>query len=205
MSNFSGTQIRNKRESLGLSAGDLATMLDISKANLYKWEKGHVPSNPKDYMKVEKWLSGKIESVPNATTRPQTAQNGAKSGAVLSDTRTEIDKLVARIKAETGLIDEEIAERVGISRQWLSRLCNHEPYSEANYLKIYEAFKDELKDKLTTSTKIPGFEMKPTIGTPTVQDVTIEKLADLANKQQQLVAEMSGKLITLVSKVIDKL
>lgn len=139
------------------------------------------------------------------TTKPQEAQNPPKSGADHSDTRTEIDKLVARIKAETGLIEEEIAERVGISRQWLHRLCNTQPYSEANYLKIYEAFKDELKDKLTTSTKIPGFEMKPTSGTPTVQDVTIKNLSDLTKSQQELLVEWSGKLITLVSKVIDKL
>lgn len=201
---FKGDHIRTKRESLGLSAGELATMLDISKANLYKWEKGHVPSNPKDYMKVEKWLSGKIESVPNATTKPQTPQNSPKSGAVLSDTRTEIDKLVARIKAETGLIDEEIAERVGISRQWLSRLCNHEPHSEANYRKIHEAFKDELNHTLTTQTKTPVFEMMPPNGTKDAvirtQAETVKTMADTTKSQQETIS----KLTDLVSKLVQK-
>lgn len=63
---FTGKQIRDKRKAEGLTAEELAVKLTVSKANLYKWEKGHTPSNPKDYIKIEKWLAGKIENVPPA-------------------------------------------------------------------------------------------------------------------------------------------
>lgn len=138
------------------------------------------------------------------TTKPETPQNGTKSGADNSDTRTEIGRLVARIKAETGLTAEDVATRIGITRQYLSQFCNS-GHSDSIYNKLHEAFKDELNHTLTTSTKIPGFEMKPTSGAPTIQDVTIKDLSDLAKSQQELVKEVTGKLITLVSKVIDKL
>lgn len=137
------------------------------------------------------------------TTRPQTAQNGANSSQPPVLTRIgEVVKLI-QYKTNPTLTIEQIAERIDYSRQTLQTLIK-EGDSQKVYDRLQSEFRDVLNDKLTTSTKIPGFEMKPT-GTPTVQDVTIKNLSDLAKSQQELVAEMSGKLITLVSKVIDKL
>jgi transcriptional regulator with XRE-family HTH domain len=63
-----GKEIRKKRDLLGLSARELADLLNVDKANLYKWEKGHMPSDPTDYIKIENWLkNGHAESVPKST------------------------------------------------------------------------------------------------------------------------------------------
>ena len=64
MSMFRGHDIRVKRQSLGLSAEALAEKLKVNKNNLYKWEKGHKPHDPEDFMKIKDWLAGNVESVP---------------------------------------------------------------------------------------------------------------------------------------------
>ncbi|MFL5809223.1 MAG: helix-turn-helix domain-containing protein [Flavisolibacter sp.] len=62
-----GTEIRKKRKQMGLSAQGLAELLKVKVENLYKWEKGTKPTDPEDYIKLENWLSGKIENVPRET------------------------------------------------------------------------------------------------------------------------------------------
>lgn len=64
---FKGEDIKKKRKSLGMSAEKLAAVLQVSKESIYKWEKGTRPNNAEDYMKVESWLSGKLENVPQNT------------------------------------------------------------------------------------------------------------------------------------------
>lgn len=64
---FDGRVIRKKRKELKLSAPQLAELLQVNLQNLYKWEKGTKPSDPEDYIKIENWLSGKLEIVPNHT------------------------------------------------------------------------------------------------------------------------------------------
>lgn len=66
---ITGESIRTKRKALGMSAEQLADLLHVSKNNLYKWEKGHVPSSPDDYRKLEDWLNGKIEQSPEKSHR----------------------------------------------------------------------------------------------------------------------------------------
>ncbi len=70
---FSGEEIRKKRKSLGLSAAELAILLNVSRESLYKWEKGHRPNNAEEYIRLEKWLNGKLENVPheNMAEEPQ--------------------------------------------------------------------------------------------------------------------------------------
>lgn len=202
MSNFTGPQIRTKREQLGLTAGQLASMLDISKANLYKWEKGHLPSNPKDYIKVESWLKGKVESVPRATTATETPQNGQKNSP--HPTLTEIGELVKKIQYVTNFTIEQIADRIKWSRPYLNTLLKYGESKKAlSRLKI--AFAKELAQapELTTTTNKPVFDVKPS-GTQD-KDVTIKNLSEVIKSQQDLLAETNGKLITLVSKVIEKL
>lgn len=63
-----GESIRQKRKKDGMNARELADYLDVKVENLYKWEKGHKPTDPEDYIKLEKWLSGKSESVPKKNT-----------------------------------------------------------------------------------------------------------------------------------------
>lgn len=64
---ISGPAIRKKRKEMNLSVKDLAEALKVKPDNLYKWEKGTKPTDPEDYMKIENWLSGKLESVPHET------------------------------------------------------------------------------------------------------------------------------------------
>jgi transcriptional regulator with XRE-family HTH domain len=74
---ISGPEIKAKRKALGLTVIQLAENLGVSKDNLYKWEKGHLPSNPEDYNKLEKWLNG-IELFP----REMKESNGKEIGKV---------------------------------------------------------------------------------------------------------------------------
>jgi predicted transcriptional regulator len=60
---LNGAEIRKKRELFGLTAGQLADLLQVKRANLYKWEKGHKPTDPEDYLKLERWLNGELENV----------------------------------------------------------------------------------------------------------------------------------------------
>lgn len=79
---FEGKQIRDKRRSLNMSAEQLARKINVNVNNLYKWEKGHRPHDPEDYMKIENWLAGGKESVTtfqNVPTKSETPQNGEKS------------------------------------------------------------------------------------------------------------------------------
>lgn len=92
---FEGKQIRAKRRSLNLSAERLASLLGVNVNNLYKWEKGHRPHDPEDYMKVEKWLADNGETgttFQNAAPRPQEAQHGDKS-EILEFMREQINDL----------------------------------------------------------------------------------------------------------------
>lgn len=87
---------------MGLSAPELAQILGVKKANLYKWEKGHHPHNPVDFLKVEKWLAEKIESVPRGKDAPSdslAAQNGAISK------NTDTDKPKNKLTTTTAKID----------------------------------------------------------------------------------------------------
>jgi transcriptional regulator with XRE-family HTH domain len=73
---FDGRAIRKKRDELGLSARQLAEQLQVDKGNLYKWEKGHTPADPQDYIKITNWLGAGVESVPRETVNHST--NGSK-------------------------------------------------------------------------------------------------------------------------------
>lgn len=64
-------QIKGKRKELKLSAEELATLIGVSKDNIYKWEKGTRPSNPEDYIKLTNWLNGKMEGVPKLEDRKE--------------------------------------------------------------------------------------------------------------------------------------
>lgn len=53
---FTGKQIRDKRESLKLSAAKLAKLLNTTKENVYKWEGGTVPRTLEHETNIENWL-----------------------------------------------------------------------------------------------------------------------------------------------------
>lgn len=67
---FEGDEIRRKRKASKLSAQGLADLLNVEKHNVYKWEKGHKPNDPEEYLRLESWLSGKVENVPRGTKPP---------------------------------------------------------------------------------------------------------------------------------------
>lgn len=64
---FTGDEIKRMRKQQNISAIKLAHLLNVKVENLYKWEKGHRPTDPTDYIKIESWLSGKLENVPRDT------------------------------------------------------------------------------------------------------------------------------------------
>lgn len=72
-----GQDIRAKREKLKLTVKELASMLEVSEANLYKWEKGTGISDPEAYNKLKNWL----ENIPR--------ENGSKSNDVVKEARND--------------------------------------------------------------------------------------------------------------------
>lgn len=65
---FTGKQIREKRESLKLSASMLAKILGVGKESIYKWEGGTKPSHHDMVVKIENWL--------NDVPQPKVIENG---------------------------------------------------------------------------------------------------------------------------------
>lgn len=55
---FDGKKLREKRESLRLSAAKLAKILGESKESIYKWEGGTRPSSKEIEDKIEQWMNG---------------------------------------------------------------------------------------------------------------------------------------------------
>lgn len=110
MSMYSGHNIRTKRQELGWSAEKLARKIGVNKNNLYKWEKGHKPHDPEDYMKVKNWL----ESVPNATRGQEIAQESTNGDALTksADKLTTSTKAPAfEMKATNGNSDKDVVIR----------------------------------------------------------------------------------------------
>lgn len=62
---FDPKKLREKRESLRLSATKLAKILKVKPGSIYKWEGGTKPSNFEELQKVESWLNG--TPIPKAT------------------------------------------------------------------------------------------------------------------------------------------
>lgn len=58
-----GLRLRTLRTSEGLSVPKFAAKYNINKENLYKWEKGTIPSDPKEY----KYLESILETIPEGT------------------------------------------------------------------------------------------------------------------------------------------
>lgn len=97
-----GPDIKEKRKALGLTVSQLADNIGVSKANLYKWEKGHIPSNPEDYRKLEQWMNG-MENVPRDTKEPEKLKD------ILSD--INVLRLVMEEKEATRKYLEEALRR----------------------------------------------------------------------------------------------
>lgn len=66
-----GELIREKRKLLGLSAEELAVILRVTEGKIYKWEKGHKPSDPQEYLRLMEWMGKELENVPPATEPTQ--------------------------------------------------------------------------------------------------------------------------------------
>ncbi len=60
-----GQQIKEKRKKDRISAEDLAIKLNLKKENIYKWERGSTPSNPEEFQRINDWLTGKVDQIPN--------------------------------------------------------------------------------------------------------------------------------------------
>lgn len=93
---FKGEDIKKKRKDLKLSAKKLAALIQVDEGNIYKWEKGHKPHDPEDFLKIQAWLSEKTETVTNSKNgavvpnKPQGSHNSEKQ---LLDLIKEINQL----------------------------------------------------------------------------------------------------------------
>lgn len=100
---FDPLAIRKKRKELKLSAPQLAELLNVSLQNLYKWEKGTRPTNPEDYIKLESWLTGKLEIVPNSIM-PETKEEKPDQNKAIENL-SESNLILARsVERAIGLI-----------------------------------------------------------------------------------------------------
>lgn len=118
-------------------------------------------------------------------------------------TLTEIGELVKKIQYVTNMTIEQIADRIKFSRPHLTTLLKSGESKKA-LTRLKQAFAKEIAaaPELTTTTNKPVFDVK--LNTPD-KDITIKQLADVVKSQQDLLTETNGKLIALVSKVIEKL
>ena len=74
-----GEQIAETRASKGITVPELATILEIPKDRIYKWEQGKGNPKPPDSDKVSAWLSG-TNSIKDA--KQIETSNGAVSGII---------------------------------------------------------------------------------------------------------------------------
>lgn len=103
---FKGDEITKKRKAEGMNAKQLAEYLNVSVDNLYKWEKGHAPSKPEDYLKIIAWMGEKVENVPLGTSANEDqGAYGADSDRNLSNL-TESTLILA--ESNKGLVDGQL-------------------------------------------------------------------------------------------------
>lgn len=104
---FTGKELKEKRKLLKLSAKKLADILSVKKDNIYKWEKGIRPNNAEDYIKVEKWIHGKLENVPHETN-PEDNLINTLSGDDQEKFRTQRDQ-ISYLRACVSVVMNELA------------------------------------------------------------------------------------------------
>lgn len=98
-----GQQITDKLKEAGIKVPELATLLDIPKGRIYKWQKGHAPHDAKDYIKITNW----IESVPHGTDEHDVSRQGKKPGMQYTPiTTTDRRQEIARPVSDDPLILE---------------------------------------------------------------------------------------------------
>lgn len=166
---------------------------------------------------VSKYLNKKATPSESFLTRfyqkfGKVVQQAAKSTETPQIGR--ITQLVKDIQYAThpSLTLEQIADKIGYSREHLNRLTTKHEDSEKAYNLLTTEFAQELKplrekqssDKLTTSTNKPVFDVK-TNGSTSDKDTVISNLSASTKSQQETIAKLTDNLIALTTKVIEKL
>lgn len=132
--------IKRKRKAEGLTVQELSEKLKVSKANLYKWEKGHKPANPEDYIKLENWLKDKVESVPQETVetipqepaKPVSQQDGLTLQAIvnLTESNNKLTRMLEKVMGrQTG--SDEVLENQSILIAYQKTIFEHLAHVEA--------------------------------------------------------------------------
>lgn len=195
--------VRQLRESNGLSLQQLAAGTGIPKDRIAKWEQGKGSPKTEDSKLLDKYFRELVQH--KGSGRLQEAQNGANSSQPPTLTRIgDVIKLI-QYKTNPTLTIEQIADRIDYSRQTLQTLIK-----EGDSQKVFDKLQSEFKDILdmTTSTKAPAFEMKPNgndkDSTIYKQADTINKNADVLKSQQELIAELAKNVMHLSGKLIEK-
>lgn len=141
-----------------------------------------------------------FKKVSRATTATETPQIRHQ------EKDNELKGLLRLIQFKTGKTIEEVASDINYARPYLTNEANRG--ENPKLIKVLtEKYKDFISDELTSSTKAPVFEMKPTNGNSNGKDQVISQLVNNetklidTNKNQQ---ETIGKLTDLVTKLVEK-
>lgn len=90
-----GKRLKTKRQRYKLSAQQVASIIDVSKENIYKWEKGTTPRDPEEYMRLMEFLNE--ENVPSKLEAFTTMQEHTQKYGLVDRTEELIESLRAQI------------------------------------------------------------------------------------------------------------
>jgi len=116
-----GQLIINRRKELKISVPQLARLLKIPKDRIYKWEQGTSEPKHEDRLLLEKWLSGKMEDVPQGTqetgqisrlTKNEYEEPAQKRAENLSQQALYNMTVSDKARAEAELIREQNNKRI---------------------------------------------------------------------------------------------
>lgn len=97
-----GERFKKYRKEKGYSMAEVQALTGIPADRLYKWEKGTKPSLGEDILTLEKFLSGKLETVPRSTN----SEDEQKEAENQSSTDFAV-QIAGLIKQQNRLMEEQ--------------------------------------------------------------------------------------------------
>ena len=98
------TRIKTKRQQQRISAEYLAQMLNVTKENIYKWERGSKPSDPEVYNRLMKWLGESEIGINQA----QPATDPDLTAKYIKLLERELEFLQSRIEGTLNRVDTNL-------------------------------------------------------------------------------------------------
>lgn len=183
----------------GKSKAYVANALGVGEKTIENYMRGIRNPKPDALVKLSQVLKFDLSQLSEQTVRTtatETPQNGHQNSPGEDN---EIEKLIHeiqyRIKPKPSI--EEIGKKIKVGRSYLTDLKNgSKPHSPTVYKKLKNNYKDILND-MTTSTKLPAFEMTQPKEVIIDKHITaINKQADTLNSQQETIKKLVDMLAT---------